>query len=313
MRQLTIPEELALPHLLEIEQLSVMLRDCFYDGYRNLYKGRYEKAIENADQVTVTADGDRYAISLGQLLRAEALRRAGRLLESIEAVNESRRWLMMQVDFIARYNDAMAAYLKGCLHYILHNDGGVRQAFNYAHEALVDIINAWRIERNYSRQDDCRDVQDWMSQLLQLQKNLGPEMTFVLPVYRLLDQRMVHTGLKEIRSFQASIPTEAIAKYLPDGYDPIRNQTVSFISLESHANYVAIKSTVAGDVMDRAKKGNLYVFEVAGLVAEGMEVKPTVQRPFVREKGQIAFRPVADKDLAFRGILCLVIREDSES
>lgn len=329
MRQLTIPEELALPHLLELGQVDSLLFRYFDKGYERIYEGNYEEAIKKADQIVTVAGSDRSTASCGKLLLAEALRRMGRLLESIEVVKDSRRWLELQNGFRSRYNDAIAFYFEGCLRYMLRDETGVIAAFTYVQQELAKIQDLWWIDRIYHRKFDCQRVQDWIEKLLDLELELSHGTTFVVPVYELLLQRISLTRAKEIYPFQVSIPAELVAKHLSEGpeypsdeYVPIMNQTISFMSLEPDVNYVAIRSSEDGDIVPQVKKGELCIFEAITSVAEKQKYDgPITNRSFVRlEDGKIAFRPIPnnkdeddENEDFFLGILRLIIREDSES
>lgn len=311
MRYLSIPEELALPHLLELDSMTSVLRTTFRTGYDQLYQGRYEAAARSAQRVIKAAES-RYTVSLGQLFHAEVLRRIGRLQDALDTVKRALRWLELQVSFKAHYNEAVAVYLKGCLHYILCAEEDALHAFAYAQYELGDSVSSWQIERRSGRVEDCRNLRRWMEQLVRLQTSFGAETTFILPVYELRDHHMIRTDVVLVCPFQAPIPAELLKEYLPDRYVPIMNQTVSFFSPEPQVTYLAIRSLRDDDIFEGARKGGLYIFEVANPVVVGTDIGLTVDRTFVRvEEGQIAFRPVKDGH-EFRGILRLLIREDSE-
>ncbi len=313
MRYLSIPEELALPHLLELDDMTSVLRTTFRSGYDLLHQGRYEAAIRSAQRVIKAAEKNRYTVSLGQLFQAEVLRRIGRLQEALDTVKQALRWLELQVSFKAHYNESVAVYLKGCLHYSLCAQEDALHAFAYAQHELGGSVSSWQIERRTGRVEDCRNLQRWMEQLIQLQTTFDDETTFILPVYELRAYNMARTGVVPVRPLQASIPAELLAEYLPDRYVPIMNQTISFLSLEPRATYIAIRSSRDGDIFDQARRKGLYIFEVTNPVVVGTDIGLTMDRPFVRaEDGEIAFRPVKDSEHGFRGILRLLIREDRE-
>ena len=124
---------------------------------------------------------------------------------------------------------------------------------------------------------------------------------------------MVRTGAEPVYPLQAPIPAELVADYLPDRYVPIVNQTTSFLSLDPQANYLAIRNFLSEAILGQKLERGLYIFEVVNPVVLGTEVKLAAERPFVRiAEGQIAFRPVADDEQRFRGILRMLIREGSE-
>jgi tetratricopeptide (TPR) repeat protein len=241
MRQLSIPEELALPKLLELDGLESGFRVHFDAGYRHLQYGRYEEAIKIAEQIVKAAGSDRYVISLGHLLRAESLRRLRRYQEAVDVVREALRWLELQVGIKAYYNESLAVYLKGCLHYTLRNKGDALYAFNYAKKGLEGSAVNWRIEGNSVREEDCKKLLRWLSHLTKLQTKLGAEAAFILPIYELLDQKLSRTGVVSVPPFQTGIPAELIAKFFPDPYVPLLNQTLSFFSLDPEAIYVALR------------------------------------------------------------------------
>ena len=269
MRHLTIPEELAIPHLLELSELSPGLRIHFGDGYRQLYRGRYEHAVQSGEQVVRAARGDRYAVSLGHLLCAEGLRRMRRFQEAFDLTRMALRWLELQAGIRAHYNEAVAVYLKGCLHYSLRNDTDALPAFTYAHHELAGSAGSWRIERRLDRVEDCQRLQRWMLQLIKLQTTLGAETAFILPVYDSLDRRIQRVGVVSVNPFQASIPAELLAEYFPDPYVPLLNQTVSFLSLDPEITYVALQISMDEDrtLHRQAHKGDLVILEAVNPVA----------------------------------------------
>jgi tetratricopeptide (TPR) repeat protein len=312
MRQLSIPEELALPSLLELGGLKLGLQVYFAAGYRHLSRGRYEEAVKSGEQVVSAARDDRYVTSLGHLLRAEGLRRLRRQQEAVDVVREALRWLELQVGLRAHYNESIAVYLKGCLHYSLRNEGDALNTFAYSQHALQGSANSWRIERRPDRVEDCRKLRRWMIQLVKLQTKLGAETAFILPVYDSLDRRINRIGVVPIRPFRAGIPAELLTEYFPEQYVPLMNQTVSFLSLDPEATYVAIQISEDKDpkLHNQAHKGDLLILEATNPAALRSGVELTSDdRPFVRgEGGQIEFRPVADDVEGFRGIPRLLIR-----
>jgi len=65
------------------------------------------------------AQRDRYAGALAIVLRAEALGRVARREESLDAIRRALHRLELRVSLVARYNEGVAVYLAGVVHYVL--------------------------------------------------------------------------------------------------------------------------------------------------------------------------------------------------
>lgn len=59
---------------------------------------------------------------------------------------------------VARYDEGVAVYLEGVVHYVLRAEEKVAVTFAYAQGGLADSEHHWGFEHNDGRAVDCQDI-----------------------------------------------------------------------------------------------------------------------------------------------------------
>lgn len=295
MRWVSLPEELTALHLLDLSLGPPILRDALSRVHNALAAGDPGGALGATLRVSELAlsQHDRYSGALAYAVRADLLRRMMRWEDSLDALRRSLHWLELSVSPVAHYNEAIAVYLEGVVHYVLHADEKASATFAYATASLEEAERHFGFEQNAARVSDCRNIIRWMSQLLTLQEGqtgvASLAMSLTMPVYELANRVLIRTDAVVLPPFEIMIPHEVVARYCPSELVPLQMETVSFPSLRHDIQYAAIRLDDAPGFRD-AKRGDLLIIEVTGTGAASGELVLTEEQPFVRRSdGRVEF------------------------
>jgi hypothetical protein len=172
---------------------------------------------------------ERYAAALVRLYQADLLNRQERWEEALDAVHEARGWLKLQVSQRARYNEAIAVYFEGLVHYILHADQRATQTFIHAQGLLQESERFWKFQGEDAHIEDCRNVTRWITQLLALRSQSAPggEEIMIVPVYELENQGLgSHQRIGHTLS-TLSMPLSLVTQEGHAAFFPLNIYTVS--------------------------------------------------------------------------------------
>jgi hypothetical protein len=236
----------------------------------------------------------------------------------LDAIRHALGYLELQVSPIARYNEALAVYTEGLLHWVLGADEKVTETFAYAHEGLVESERYWGFEQDAARVAACRDVIRWMASLLDILGTLdSSDVAAILPVYEFVNGRWIRTGIKSVNPYQVTIPADVVARYLPSDYVPIQLDTLPFFPMDPGSIYVAVRIPADAQMLRQGRRGDLLVVETVVPRSLNEELALTSETPFVRRSdGRIEFRPVVRDGMEpaerLVGIPRVLIREGDE-
>lgn len=295
MRWICLPEELALPHLLELQDVPTPQRHLLAQLKVRLKEGAFESALTLAEQAYALAYRTPHRVSeaLALLFRADIYRRMHHWEDALDAIHYALRWLEHQVSPVARYNEAVSVYVEGLVHATLQADQKVLETFAYAHQGLVASEQHWVFEQNMDRAADSRSVRRWMSQILDKQTTtLSSEISLLLPVYELVDDRSVCTDVVVLQPFQVTIPSDVMARYLPANYVPVQMDALPFLQLDPQVSYFAVRIPEDGYILRTACRGDLLIVEATTPELSEGGLTLTSDKPFVRQDDdRVAFRP----------------------
>ena len=324
MRWISLPEELAPPHLLDVRDTSPPLRDLFTQLGNHLTTGGLEPALTLSGRAFGIAKSrfDRYGQALALLYRAEACRRLERWEDGLDAIRSALHWLELQVAPVARYNEAIAVYLEGAIHFTLQSRERTSATFSYAQHVLAETERHWGFEQNTGRVADCRNLTQWISGLLDIEGTLPPHgMVAILPVYELVNRTPIRTDMVAIEAIEVMMPGEVLAQYLPSDVQPLQLGGLLFPCLRLPGQYVAIRISDSAAASGKGRQGDLLIVEVAGSVSSAGEIVLTSDRPFVRRAdgrveflpfSQDAMGPVQLSERGMAGIARVLKREGSD-
>lgn len=295
MRWISLPYELALPHLLHIHDLSVTLRGFLGESAFQIEAGAFDAAFEEIRQAYTLAKSrlDRYGQSLALLFRAETFRRMLCWEDCLDSIRGALYWLELSASPVGRYNEAVAAYLEGVVHWTLCAEDKMVQTFAYAQETLVESEQYWEYERHEGRAADCRDLTRWIDHLLKIRRTLVyGEATVVIPVYEFVNTTRIRTGAFAIPPFDVRIPVDAARHCLPANCLPVDLEAYLSPSLSPYARYAAVRFISEGQWLPEGKVGDLLVVEVTGASSHPSELLLVSGRSFSRRvDGRIEFEP----------------------
>jgi len=287
----SVPWELTPVHLLELCDVAPLLRDQFRHC-AELIAGRdlasAETVVGRLAQVT-SAQRDRHAGALALLLRAELFRRQSRWEDALDAVRRALHWLEGRVSPAARYNEGIAVYLEGIVHYVLGAEEKVVATFAYAQQVLSESERYWSFGSVDGRAADCRNVISWLRRLMELRTtDVSDELALVMPCYELVNRAVVRTDAVLIRPYDITIPTEVLAEFIPSDVQPIQIDTVTIFHPHLRAQYAAVRITKDGPAFGRS--GDLLVVEIVAGAPTSGELVLTTDTPFVRRAdGRVEF------------------------
>lgn len=293
MRWISLPAELAAPHLLDLssDELSdcealLRVRSTFEDGDLTGALGTSDKYF------AVTQVGcDHYAGALVLVIRAEILRRLMRFEESLDAVRQALHWLELGVSPAAHHNATIAVYLEGVIHYALRADEKAASAFARARQMLSDRKPHWRIEINTSRIADGSNLARWMTQLLDSKAERSAEyVPMIMPVYEFANRIPIRTDVVALPPFHIMIPNRVVMQYSLPEFRPLDLDAVSYPALRPDLQYAAIRFPEDAGLA-QVRTGDLMIIEVTRTGSATTKSHWLSDAYFVRRNdGRIEFR-----------------------
>ena len=317
MRLVSIPVGLTPHRLLALRGISTFMADQLTGSIsQSIDGGRYDEAVTTTGQIFPAARSahDPNAQALVYLYQAEALYRLLRLEEALERTQQALVWLRSEVTQVATYNQAVALYFEGLLHFILRADAYALYAFNAAQEALMPSERFWDFEKNAIRSTACRTLSRWMPKLLNLTTStpLG-ELVMVVPVYEMVNRTLTLIDALSVRPFLVQLPTDALETYLPKNYVPLEIEAVLFLQLWPDVHYLALKILRRSELVRESRIGDMLLIEATTSVPPQEAITLTRDLPFVRRAdGRIIFGPYEQQDEIFSGIPRLLIKKENE-
>jgi hypothetical protein len=323
MPWISLPQELALPHLIDLQGVSPPLRDRLAEVQLQFAQGDPEAVPASAERCYGMAKRgfDRYGEALALVLLAEAYRRLAFWEDGLDAIRHALRRLELQVAPVCRYNEALTVYLEGVIHFTLHSRARTVQTFAYAQHLLAESEHTWGREGHAGRVADCRNVVRWMAQLLDIQETLqARDCVAVLPVYEIVNRALIRTDALAVRASSVVMPAEALMPYLPSRSDASRRDALAgdvlpeghaacgwgegdpdalpmhvavlpFPYLDPAASYVAVRAPVGETAWGEGRKGECLIIEVTGAGEPVGERGLISDVPFVRRgDGRIAMK-----------------------
>ncbi|HQE91176.1 MAG TPA: hypothetical protein PLH19_06430 [Anaerolineae bacterium] len=265
MRLVYVPEELTPFSLLELREVPAPFKDRLQgEVHRYNAAGQWEEALVSLETLfkAAWAEQDQSTTALVVLYKAEILRRLQHWEEALDETQRALNWLRLEVTQVAAYNRAVALYFAGLIHFVLRADGKVIRAFTDAQEILAASERYWSFEDNLERVAACQDMTQWMTHLLELPSRVSPgEWTLIVPVYEMVNQTLVRTGVMLVTPFQVLTPHEMLPEYLPPDYTPVNIEALSFFQLRPDAHYRALKIPTVGESLPPAQAGDVLLIE----------------------------------------------------
>ncbi len=326
MRWISLPDELTPAYLLDLGDVSPRLQDRLEHLLTALTAGAPDDGLRVADQIYAAAEGrhDRYGGALALIYRAEICRRQQRWEDALDAIRRALYWLELRVSPIARYNEAVAVYLEGVLHWTLRAEEKALQTFSHAQDTLAKSERYWGFEQQAARVGDCRNLTRWMTQILEAttveQEDNGIGL---LPVYEVAARTVIRTGAVVLSPHQGMIPAEVAARYLTPDHLLLQLDTLPVLCLRPGGQYIAVRIPEDATGLGWGRAGDLLVVEVtkSSVAAQSnarREFVLTSDQPFSRRSdGRVEFRSslqraesgVSFSDRNLVGIPRMLIRE----
>ncbi len=298
MRRVFIPEELTPLCLVDPAEMPSPLREMLPSPELPLWgQEAIQEALTAAEALFTAAWGERerYAAALVRLYQADLLNRQERWEEALDAAREASGWLKLQVSQKARYNEAIAAYFEGVVHYILHADQRATQTFIHAQGLLQESERFWKLQGEDTHLEDCRNVIRWITQLLALRSQTEPggDAVMIVPVYELENQVLwVRISALVVPLSELSMPVELVhSQEAPTAFLPLDINTVTFLVPGTKQFYFALKVQTDGELVPKSQAGDYLLVEAAATTPPTSDSLLNTEHVFLRRAdGTITFR-----------------------
>lgn len=202
MRHICVPPALVPLQLAEFQDVPASLRALLaLDAPCAPQTFAFDEALAMAENAltAVRNQRERHAEALLSLYKADLLWRSERWLEALELTTAAASWLKVQSSPIARYNEAIAVYFAGLLHFCLHDDARALPLLMEAQSQLDVSRRYWAVHTGREYFDACGQVAQWIAALTPLRGQTPPgSHALIVPVY-------------PYRAGVSEIPIEALA------------------------------------------------------------------------------------------------------
>ncbi len=186
MRYLFTPEEVTVLDLLSLDGLPTIQQAAFEAILEQAARGDIETALQalQTGQEAAWEQRKRYIFALYGLHRAELLRRQCRWEMALQEIERVLPWLEVRGDTEARYDEAVALYLKGLLHYRLHTDDKARHSFLKAITYIRQCSEDWHYRLEETKLHAGYRLLHWIEKLLEAQQETPPlSQRALIPIY----------------------------------------------------------------------------------------------------------------------------------
>jgi len=309
MRRVFVPYELTPLHLVNFTEVSPTFK-------RLLPMGEYppcelsitiEAALSASEQALSVAQHQRKKESeaIIHLCQADLLWRLERWEESLDATRMAIRKFEIEISRTASYNQAIAVYFEGILHYILHADEKAIQTFAHAQKMLQENELDWAYDEEDEYAENCQDVARWINQLLQLRtQSLPGSDVMIVPVYEYGDQDTRATiSALVVPLATMYLPAQMLGTHAVRGWIPLEIDTVPLLRISPGSYYFALKIKENGELVPESRAGDTVLMEVLLPTALTAEELRNTEQPFVRRlDSKIVFKPLRQNTGEFVGV-----------
>ncbi len=188
MRYLFVPDELTVPGLWKpatfTEEERQALQRQFDEGA--LPQQAIGQALTSlaVRQEHAWKQRKRYTFAVYGLFRAELLRRQCRWGEALEELTRVIPWLETRNDIDARYDEALARYLQGLIHYRLHADAEAKASLLQAARYIRQCQEDWHFRAENEKFAIGERLLRWIEALLAAQEETPPlARRAIVPLY----------------------------------------------------------------------------------------------------------------------------------
>lgn len=315
MRRIFVPYELTPLHLANFTEVSPTFKQLLPMGEYPPFELSItiEDALSASEQALSVAQQrhKKESESLIHLCQADLLWRLERWEESLDTVHIAIKKFEFEISRTASYNQAIAIYFEGILHYILHADEKAIQTFAHAQEMLQENKPDWAYDGEDEYAENCQDVARWISQLLQLRtQSLPGADVMIVPVYEYGDQDTRATINALIVPLATMyLPTQLLGTCAAIGWIPLEIDTVPLLRTSPGCYYFALKIKENKEFVPESRAGDALLIELLLPTALTAEELRNIEQPFVRRPdGKIFFRPLRQNTKGFLGIPRVLLR-----
>lgn len=318
MRRISVPPSLLPLQLAEFEELPPALRKQLVAAAPfNPRTLAFDEALTAAENTLTVArhQRDRYSEALLALYSADLLWRCERWLEALEMAAAAAGWLKLQSSPIARYNEAVAVYFNGLLHFALHADARAMPLFIETQSQLEKSRQYWAMHTGRDYFEACEQVSQWISALSSLRTQTPPgSQTLIIPVYP-SRHRTPEAPLEAL-----AIPLETLHIHtnildydflaLPD-WAPLQIESLPVLDVSPGRYYFGVRLDEAGTFTDDSQAGDVVLVEALSPLALTEEPPLTGgTQPFIRQRdGKIMLWDPQHSGEGLVGIPRLLLRQ----
>lgn len=278
MRRISVPPSLAPVQLAEFQDIPASLRKLLaLDAPFNPQTLAFDEALAMAENAltTVRNQRERHAEALISLYTADLLWRSERWLEALELAAAASGWLKLQSSPIARYNEAIAVYFTGLLHFSLHADARALPLLMEAQSQLDESRRYWAVHAGREYFAACGRVSQWIAALVQLRGQTPPgSHTLIIPVYQYRDRapdaapdaasEAMVVSLDALRVRTRALDFDLLAA--PD-WIPLEVETLPLLDVRPGAYFFGVRVSKDEELTPHSRAGDVVLVEALSPLA----------------------------------------------
>lgn len=321
MRRICVPPSLMPLQLAEFQDLPATLRKMLaLDVPLNPNLLVFEEALATAENALTAMRNqrDRNSEALINLYCADLLWRSERWLETLEMTTAAAGWFKLQSNPTARYNEAIAVYFSGLLHFCLHADARAIPLLMEAQSQFEESRQYWSVHTGRGYFEACSMVSQWIAALIPLRMKTPPgSHTLIIPLYPYRN-RTPHTAIEalSISLDTLQIPVGFNFNYLamPD-WIPLEVGKLPLLDMRPGAAYFGVRLDEDEAFHPECRAGDVVIVEaLSPLALAADQVLGNGVQTFTRQTdGTFLLRDPQQSQQGFVGIPRLLLRRGGRS
>ncbi len=321
MRRICVPPSLMPLQLAEFQDLPATLRKMLaLDVPLNPRLLVFDEALATAENAltAVRNQRDRNSEALINLYCADLLWRSERWLEALEMATAAAGWFKLQSNPIARYNEAIAVYFSGLLHFCLHADARAIPLLMETQSQFEESRQYWSVHTGRDYFEACSMTSQWIAALIPLRMKTPPgSHTLIIPVYPYRN-RTPHTAIEALAvtldALQAPVGLDFNYLAMPD-WIPLEVGKLSLLNVRPGIAYFGVRLEEDETLLPDSEVGDIVIVEALSplALANDQAIGGSVQIFTRQTDGTFVLRDPQQHGQGFVGIPRLLLRHGGRS
>ena len=321
MRHICVPPSLMPLQLAEFQDLPATLRKMLaLDVPLDPKLLIFDEALATAENAltAVRNQRDRNSEALINLYCADLLWRSERWLEALEMATAAASWFKLQSNPIARYNEAIAVYFNGLLHFCLHADARAIPLLMEAQSQFEESRKYWSVHTGREYFEACGMANQWIAALIPLRMKTPPgSHTLIIPIYPYRN-RTSHTTIEALAvaldTLQTPVGLNLNYLAMPD-WIPLEVGRLSLLDVRPGIAYFGIRLDEDQALLPDSKVGDIAIVEALSplALADDQAIGGSVQTFTRQTDGAFVLRDPQQHGQGFVGVPRLLLRRGGRS